>query len=180
MSRARLLLTLSWTALVAACGTEVVYDDGGTQPSTTSGQGGATTGGAADDDRGVGARGNDGVLCPDTTCPSGTWCLECRDMDGGAMRMCRDTFEWPDDVCPNLAGPIYVMCDGAEDCPAGEICSVSPKGDGTYIECSVPSACEADCSCPDGLERVCRDVADCAACASSCDTRPDLPVAVCR
>jgi hypothetical protein len=106
-------------------------------------------------------------------------------MDADAAKQCVPEFtgncnEW------GMYPPLRMSCDGQEDCAAeGELCMLYEGSLGTYTGCwpfdgGPPDDCSQNCSC--GFDIVCRTLADCPACARSCEpyNGPGYPVAVCH
>jgi hypothetical protein len=94
----------------------------------------------------------DGVVCATVTCDATQQC-------------CLDLFNPPrciaaGDVCPGTSA----LCDGVEDCPAGERCCAT----GSTV------ACGASCD-----EVVCREAADCPSTAPNCCASDQTPWGTC-
>ncbi len=196
---------------LGACGTEVLFVDGpdaegaGGAKATAStgavgiggadeavavgqggagaaGQGGATGGGGL----GGGGPATSGVPCPDQACDTNSWCLLCKDQNGDDLEMCRDTLDWPNDVCAEFFGwgPLYSKCDGPEDCLPTEICGIIPGSNGTYAECFAGPDCADDCACGGFSGAICHSLDDCPPCATKCaisnPNDPGLPFTTCQ
>ncbi len=182
---------------LGACNTDVVFEDGpenaagggidaaASTGSTGKGGGGdAGAGGLGQGGAGAAAQGGagggvvgNGVPCPDQACGPDSSCLLCKDVNGGDLQMCRDNFDWPADLCPQMYawGPLYAECDGPEDCAPNEICStgfLGSAGGGARARCLSNNdpmvTCVDDCSCGGYGGAICHSLADCPPCAAEC------------
>ncbi len=192
------LILVGAALALAACGTDVLFDEGSPSDDDGSASGsasasagaGATSASSSGSAGGGGALaasssstsvgnggGAAGVICPDTACADEQWCLVCQDDGDVQQRYCRDNFDWPSDVCDLLnSWPLYMLCDGPEDCAPSEMCGLIPGSAGTWTECVETADCVNDCSCGFGSGAVCHTLSDCSACATSCSAAdPSMP-----
>jgi hypothetical protein len=147
---------------------------GGDGPGGAGGGGGATASGGG----GAGGGAGPGVACGAMTCDAGDECLVCDPADPD-----------PDEQCvPHFGGtcgtwgmfpPLRIGCEGPGDCATGETCALFEGSLGTYTTCEPSDDCPDPCA--NCFYRVCRTLADCPPCATSCAPyqAPAYPLSVC-
>ena len=175
--------------IAPACGVTVVSDPSGSSESsgtgagsnasatgvTGSGMAAAGTGGGAGN---AGTGGTNGVPCGELTCEHPQWCLMCQPGFPDPAMACHVD----EASCDNWGQypPLHMYCDGHEDCDSGHLCILFEGSLGTYMQCLSTADCDPKCSLSCGTI-TCRTVADCPACAKSCEPyAPGYPVSVCR
>lgn len=127
-----------------------------------------------------------GVECGSSVSCSGStpYCVQClgddpkpRCGDANAVNTTRTE-------CTSARGSITATCDGPEDCGgATPRCMRSGSTRTVDLRCAKLAACMSACSCGGGPSSgiVCRTLADCPKCASSCTAiSSESPFKVCR
>jgi hypothetical protein len=119
------------------------------------------------------------IACGTSQCDGSTEgclasCLDAADERAPSCVALDPEGRWPAAECPGGRErfPRYwLTCDGAEDCPAGEVCHVLYGSLGQYAYCA---ACEGTCDLR-GFHSMCRGDADCPAAVPHCLPNADLP-----
>jgi hypothetical protein len=159
---------------------------GGSGGATTGPNGGGTgpgTGGTGPGGGGAGGPGGaaPGVHCGAVDCAAGDECVVCQPVDPSPESQCAP----PEGATCDHWGefpPLFVSCDGPEDCSAGERCVVVEGSTGTLARCMTVDDCVDSCQPFCTPQLVCRTLADCPPCSTGC-TRyrdPSYPIDVCR
>ncbi|MSP61817.1 MAG: hypothetical protein EXR72_16080 [Myxococcales bacterium] len=132
-----------------------------------------------------------GIACGATSClDHEAFCLFCPGEGGGVHPICgtrppnAPDFWTTADLCNGNWGARdfpTLYCDGPEDCPAGRLCvAAAALGASLFAYCGAAAAAPG-CSATPRERPLCRSLADCPACATSCErVRADLPVALCQ
>ena len=122
------------------------------------------------------------ITCDTLTCTvPGEACQICNPGEPGPIATCEVGMMFPNcAVWGVMYPPLFMECDGAEDCAVGEACYLLEGSLGTYAQCWDEATFAPECAAA-WSTRLCNTVADCPVCATGCGPyQPGHPVNVCQ